>query len=214
MRSRIAAERRSPAALERRHRRRRDVEPARLQHHRHDRQPGQRIVRGRRRRFPQPVMRRQRAIAGAERPQPPVEQGEMHRLVGADAEPVVDEVRAASRRRTGRPCRRRGRSRRTRYGRARAASRSGRAPIPPLPRFGIRDGRQQLGPRRPRRPVGHRERRRRMRERAAPPGPRRRPRGLDLGARLGGQQHRAAGGGDRFIALPSAMRRRCTGQAR
>ena len=38
-----------------------------------------------RRRFPQAVMRGQRAVMRAERAEPPVEQGEMHRLVRADA---------------------------------------------------------------------------------------------------------------------------------
>ena len=84
---------------------------------------------------------------------------------------------------------------------------------PALPRFGMRDGGSSSGRCGPRRPVRHRDVEA-MGERAAPPGPRRRARRLHLGARLGGQQHRAAGLGDRSIALPSAMARRCTGGGR
>src|SRR5687767_9480276 len=37
-------------------------------------------------------MRGKRAVTGAEHPEAPVEQGEMDRFVGADREPVVDEL--------------------------------------------------------------------------------------------------------------------------
>src|SRR3546814_7407975 len=67
------------------------VEPARLEHHRHHRQPRQHVVRRLARGIPQAVMRGQRAVLTAERPQSPVEQREMHRLVGAHPDPVRSE---------------------------------------------------------------------------------------------------------------------------
>src|SRR3546814_3519545 len=70
---------------------RRDVETPRLEHHRDDRETRERVVGGRLRRFPQPRVGRQRAVMAAKRAQSPVEQREVHRLVGRDAEPVVDE---------------------------------------------------------------------------------------------------------------------------
>src|SRR3569623_299189 len=73
-------------------RRRRDVEPARFEHHRHDREARQRVVRGRLLRFPEAVMRVERAVIAAERPQAAIEQREVHRFVGADRQPVVDKT--------------------------------------------------------------------------------------------------------------------------
>src|SRR3546814_1158359 len=53
-------------------------------------------------RLPEAVMGGKRAIGGAEALQPPIEQREMHRLVGAYAEPVVDELRRKVRAETAR----------------------------------------------------------------------------------------------------------------
>ncbi len=41
--------------------------------------------------FPEAIMRRKRTVAGANRTQAPVEQRKVDRLVGANADPVVDE---------------------------------------------------------------------------------------------------------------------------
>src|SRR3546814_6968047 len=74
-------------------RRRGHVQPPGLQHHRHDGEAGERVMRRRLGRLPEAVMGGKRAIGGAEALQPPIEQREMHRLVGAYAEPVADELR-------------------------------------------------------------------------------------------------------------------------
>ena len=72
--------------------RRRSVEAACLQYHRDDRQPRGDIMPRLGGRLPQPVMRRQRAVITAEQPQMPVEQREMHRLVGGNREEVTHET--------------------------------------------------------------------------------------------------------------------------
>ena len=69
------------------------IEAARLEDERHDGQPCQQIVGGRRRRFPQPVMRRQVAVAGSELGEPARQQLEMQRLFASDADPIVIEGR-------------------------------------------------------------------------------------------------------------------------
>ncbi len=80
-----------PHALERG---RGDIETPRFQHHRDDRQPRRGIVGGVLRRLPQPVMRRQSAVIRAQRGELAVEQGEMHRLVGRDAQEIGNKVLA------------------------------------------------------------------------------------------------------------------------
>src|SRR5215831_2018771 len=56
---------------------RRHIEPARLEHERHDGKSGEWVIGSRRGRFPQPVVSRQIAVAGAEIAQAPVQPFEM-----------------------------------------------------------------------------------------------------------------------------------------
>src|SRR5947207_1899748 len=67
----------------------RHIEPARFEHERHHREARQKIIRRRRGGFPQPVMRRQLAISGAERRKPIGKQGEVFGFLGRDMDPVV-----------------------------------------------------------------------------------------------------------------------------
>ena len=105
-------------------RRRGHVEAARLEHHRHHRQPRGDIVTGLLRRFPQAVVRGARRMTCRAR--------RAAGRAGRSASPRPRRPPASrrrslcpSRRRTVRPCRARGRSRRTRCGRARGARRFG-----------------------------------------------------------------------------------------
>ncbi len=68
-----------------------DVQPARLQHHRHDGEPAHQVVGGGRGGLPQAVVRRQVAVGGVELGQPVGEHEEMPRLVVADRDPVVEK---------------------------------------------------------------------------------------------------------------------------
>ena len=79
----------SSAAAQARDHGRRHIEPARLQQHRHHGEAGERVMRGRHRRLPQPVMRRKVAVTGAELVQARLDHGEMVRLVLGDGNPVV-----------------------------------------------------------------------------------------------------------------------------
>src|SRR5579884_2023145 len=70
---------------------RRHVEAARFEDERHDGEARQRIVGGRRGRFPQPVMRRKVAVAGAQFPEPPRQQREMFGFLGSDGGPIGEK---------------------------------------------------------------------------------------------------------------------------
>ena len=68
-----------------------DVEPARFEHHWNHGETAERVVRGCFRRFPKAVMGGQIPITGTKRAQPPIEQRKVHRFIGADPHPVIDE---------------------------------------------------------------------------------------------------------------------------
>jgi voltage-gated potassium channel Kch len=65
------------------------IKAACFEHERHDRKARQKIIRRRRRGFPQPVMRRQLAISRAERRQPIGKQGEVFGFLCRDMDPVI-----------------------------------------------------------------------------------------------------------------------------
>src|SRR5215472_7048577 len=70
---------------------RRHIEPARLEHERHDGKSGEQVARGCRGRFPQPVVSRQIAVAGAEIAQAPVQQFEMLGFFCSYLNPIVEK---------------------------------------------------------------------------------------------------------------------------
>src|SRR6516165_1807367 len=67
------------------------VEPPRFQHQRHDGKAREQVVGGRRGGFPQPVMSRQIAVAGANLGQPARQQFEVIGLLSGDLDPIVEE---------------------------------------------------------------------------------------------------------------------------
>ena len=69
----------------------RHVETPCFQHQGHDGEPGEQIADGSRRRLPQPVMGRQVAVAGPKVGEPSDQQSEMERLVGGNADPIVEK---------------------------------------------------------------------------------------------------------------------------
>src|SRR5260370_3012648 len=79
-------------ALEPRDHGRGDVEAARFEDERHDGEPGQQIVSGRRGGLPQPVMRRQIAVGRAERGEASGEKRMMLRFLAGDRRPIVEEA--------------------------------------------------------------------------------------------------------------------------
>ena len=70
---------------------RRHVEPPRLEHKRNDGKARKQVIGGRRRRFPQAVMRGQITIPGSEIGEPPRQQLEMMRLLRSYSDPIVEE---------------------------------------------------------------------------------------------------------------------------
>lgn len=68
-----------------------NVQPARFEHHRHNREPGGDIVAGIMRGPPQAIVGRQGAILAAHGPQMPVEQREMHRFISGDFQKIANE---------------------------------------------------------------------------------------------------------------------------
>ena len=68
------------------------VQAARFQHHRDDGQPGERIAGSMFRCLPQAVMCGQISIVRAIAVEPPLDEGEVDRFLGADPQPLVDEV--------------------------------------------------------------------------------------------------------------------------
>ena len=69
-----------------------NIKPARLQHHRHDRQSRSDVMSGILRRAPQAVMDRQRSVSAIQRFELACDQREMHRLIGGDTQKIIDEL--------------------------------------------------------------------------------------------------------------------------
>src|SRR5215472_10794914 len=70
---------------------RRHIEPARLEHERHDGKSGEQVARGCRGRFPQPVVSRHIAVSRSEIAQAPVQQSEMHGFFRGYLNPIVEK---------------------------------------------------------------------------------------------------------------------------
>ena len=171
-----------------------NIEPAGLEHHGNHRQPCRCIVPGGISRVPQAGVRGERAIVAAKRAQPPLEQGEMHRLVGGNREEIADELRAKLCAES--PCRiEREVDRRKfdmREGMPQGDPRPFRSAAPALG-HAVRG--QQRRARGARRVIGHRRIESAV-QAPQPPVARNLARRHRLGARIGGEQHGADRGGD------------------
>ena len=84
--------RRIPLFVKPRNRRGRYIEPARLQHHGHNGEPSDRIMRSLFCRFPKPVMCGESTIEAPQLPQATVEQSKMHRFIRTHAQPIIGKI--------------------------------------------------------------------------------------------------------------------------